>query len=118
MANVVNALLKNQPRKGRSWPWKPTGRAPRRAAEAGRGAACSGSSKLEVSSSACSAGTKGGRTAGERMRGGSKRGKGKNEAAMDRIVKKNRKNNKHNKEKGERKEEGRNGAERWEPRVR
>lgn len=52
------------------------------------------------------------------MRVGSKRGKGKNEAAMDRIVKKNRKNNKHNKEKGERKEEGRNGAEWWEPRVR
>lgn len=66
MANVVNVLLKNQPRKGKSRPWKPTGGALRWAACAGRGAACSGSSKLEVSSSACSAGTKGGRTAGAR----------------------------------------------------
>jgi len=64
LANSVNALLKNQPRKGRSWPWKPAGRAPRWVAEAGQGAACSGSSKFEVSSSACNAGTKGGRTAG------------------------------------------------------
>lgn len=29
LANVVSALLKNQPKKGRSWPWKPAGRAPR-----------------------------------------------------------------------------------------
>lgn len=73
LTNVANGRLKNQPKNGRSWPWKPTGRAPWWAAEPGRGAASSGSSKLEVSSSVCSAGTKGGRTAGERMR--QKRGK-------------------------------------------
>lgn len=64
LASAVNALLKNQPRKGRSWPWKP-GRGGSRWASARRGRGFSGgSSKLEVSSSARSVCTKGGRAAG------------------------------------------------------
>lgn len=64
LARAVRARLKNQPRKGRSCPWKPKGRWSCGWA-VGRGA-LSGSSKLDLSSSARSEGTNGGTARKER----------------------------------------------------